>query len=533
MKKATALIAACFLSLSLFAFSTSLDIDPQGWQNSSRATQENVILQPGMPMLPFIPVRILLPFGEVYQNAELSLSEPQLMANSVDIAIAREQLPISENGLYMYFTDNEKPRQSYKSAQIANNQNQFLPQKSWEFLGTQYYRGYQVALFNVYPYKYNPISKQVLASSSVNITINSSFSTSEAAYQANFVTPNPETRQVIESLVLYPQAINTYNSSFMQYRNVPVTNRTIDLTNPKKMIIITNNQRLPWFSEYANWRSTMGVSTAIYSMEDIVTSYPGSDNAEKVRNFIIHAYQTWATSSEPLQYVILGGDDEIVPERGCYGQVGDTIDLRMPVDMYFSNLDGNWNGNGNLIFGEVADSPDMMPEIHIGRFPAETLAEFQNIFRKTRYYAEQNTFSNNVALFMGENLNWDPVTWGGDYKDDVAQYLPTSYTLDKLYQREGTYSSSAVWNAINNGAGIMNHMGHANEFTLIGQSNGSVESMQNSEYGFLYSQGCYPAAFDQRTSSDGESIGEHLVTASGALFAFIGNSRYGWYMPGD
>jgi hypothetical protein len=90
-----------------------------------------------------------------------------------------------------------------------------------------------------------------------------------------------------------------------------------------------------------------------------------------------------------------------------------------------------------------------------------------------------------------------------------------------------------VWNAINNGAGIMNHMGHANESTLIGQSNNSVESLQNTEYGFLYSQGCYPAAFDQRTSGVSEAIGEHLVTAGGALFSFIGNTRYGWYMPGD
>jgi len=79
----------------------------------------------------------------------------------------------------------------------------------------------------------------------------------------------------------------------------------------------------------------------------------------------------------------------------------------------------------------------------------------------------------------------------------------------------------------------MNHMGHANEFTLIGQSNGSAENLTNTEYGFLYSQGCYPAAFDQRTSGSSESIGEHLVTASGALFSFIGNTRYGWYSPGS
>jgi hypothetical protein len=231
--------------------------------------------------------------------------------------------------------------------------------------------------------------------------------------------------------------------------------------------------------------------------------------------------------------VVLGGDDEIIPIRGCYGQVGDTIDPHMPVDIYYSNLDGNWNANGNSIFGETDDNQDLIPEVHIGRFPAQSLAEFENMFRKIKYYAEQNTFSNNLAIFYGENLNMNPVTWGGDYKDDVAQYLPDSYPLQTLYQRDGTYSESGVWQSINNGAGLMNHMGHANEFFLMGQSNSTIESLQNTEYGFLYTQGCYPAAFDQGTSGDSESIAEHMVTASGGVHSFIGNTRYGWYMPGS
>jgi hypothetical protein len=299
------------------------------------------------------------------------------------------------------------------------------------------------------------------------------------------------------------------------------------------MIIITSNSRINWFTEYSSWRASKGVSNAIYALEDILSSYPGTDNAEKLRNFIINVYQTWVNSSQPLEYVILGGDDEIIPERGTYGQVGDTIDARMPTDIYFSNLDGNWNANNNNIWGEPADNPDMIPEVHIGRFPAETQNEFNHMFNKIRYYVDNDTYSNNYALFMGENLNNNPLTWGGDYKDDVAQYLPDEYYLQTLYQRDGTYSSMNVYNAINKGAGIMNHMGHANESVLIGQSNGTVESLTNTEYGFLYTQGCYPAAFDQRTSGDNESIGEHFVTASGGVFCFIGNTRYGWYSPGS
>ncbi|MEF3694075.1 MAG: C25 family cysteine peptidase, partial [Candidatus Cloacimonadota bacterium] len=211
---------------------------------------------------------------------------------------------------------------------------------------------------------------------------------------------------------------------------------------------------------------------------------------------------------------------------------GGTVDARMPVDLYYGCLDGTWNGNNNQIWGETYDNVDMTPELHVGRFPAESLTEFNNIFRKIRYYVDTDTFSNNISIMFGENLNNDPVTWGGDYKDDVAQYIPETYFLRTHYQRDGTYSESIVWNAINQGANVMNHMGHANETFLLGQGNNTIEQLQNTEYGFLYSQGCYPAAFDQRTSGDGESIGEHLLTAYGALMGFIGNTRYGWYMPG-
>ncbi|MDY0151988.1 MAG: C25 family cysteine peptidase, partial [Candidatus Cloacimonas sp.] len=455
MKKMLLTLLTILLLQALAAYQTVIQIDPNGWNNSRSGANEHVILTPGQPMLPFIPVGILLPFGEKYQDAVVTISASRLQASGVQIAIARMQLPVSQaradqdgeiNGLDSSLLGNDKE---------SRNTNRALPALDWEFLGTQYYRGNQIALFNIYPYKYNQSTKQVFVSSEVSITVNSAFNMEEAQYQANFYTPGSDTQKTLESLIINPETASSYQSA-PSYRNVQPGNRLIDLTFPKKMIIITDNGRISWFSQYSTWRESMGVSNAIYSMEDILASYPGSDNAEKVRNFIIDAYQTWATSSEPLQYVILGGDDEIVPERGAYGQVGDTIDSRMPVDIYYSNLDGNWNANGNTIYGEQADNPDLIPEINIGRFPAETEPEFQNMFRKTRYYVEQNTFSNNIALFLGENLNMDPITWGGDYKDDVAQFLPAAYDLQTLYQREGTYNSSSVWNAINNGAGIMN-----------------------------------------------------------------------------
>lgn len=511
-------LALILLCGAVFGMKTELSIDVNQWQK--KTADYPLLLTPGQPLLPYYPVMILLPFGEDYRSANVELSSEKRDFEGVNFDFAKKQQPIS---MPDQFVLTEKDENVY-------GKNEYFPQKDWEYLGTQYYRGYAIAVFNVYPFKYNPVSQKLRVNMSFSIEVATSFNTQTADDQARFVTHSVETLDLLTSLCAEHSAISTYTLAD-SYR-IPGNSRFVDPNSPKRMIIITDNQRADWFGEYVLWKESNGISTGVFTTDQIYANYVGVDNAEKVRNFIIDAYSSWSTSLVPLEYVILGGDDEVVPERGVYGQVWDTIDHKMTSDLYFSNLDGNWNANNNQIYGEAADGVDFIPEVHIGRFPAETQAEFSNIFRKTRYYVDNSTFSNNTAIFFGENLNNNPLTWGGDYKDEVAIHLPSSFTYSTQYQRDGTYNYSSVWNSINSGVNVMNHMGHSNENILMSQSLGSVNTLRNTEYGFLYSQGCYPAAFDQRTSEDRESIGEHFVMTQGGLFAFIGNTRYGWYMPG-
>ena len=505
--------------LAAFALQVNAAIDANRWQD--KAIYPVDISHPGAPALPFYPIRVLLPYGEKIEGVQLSLAGSNSLRSSLDLDYIREQQPVSKPA----------PDNTRKNLSIYN-QDRAYPYVDFEYLGSQYYRGYQIAVINIYPFKYNPVSRQLTGYNSFSLDLDTVYDADTAAYQANFISTDSSTLKELRDMAINMEAISSYSSAASN-RNYSPKSRLIDLSQPKKMIVITDATRAPWFDEYVGWRTSMGISTGVFLTSDIYSAYPGIDNAEKIRNFIIDAYQTWASSSSPLEYVILGGDDEIVPERGAYGEVGSTVDNRMPVDLYFGCLDGTWNANGNLIWGETSDEVDMLPEVHVGRFPAETYVEFYNIFRKIRYYVEVNSFSNNIAIMYGENLNPNPVTWGGDYKDAVSVFMPDSYNIKTHYQRDGTYSEQIVWDSINQGANVMNHMGHANETFLLGQGNNTIEQLNNTEYGWLYSQGCYPAAFDQRTSGDGESIGEHLLTAGGALMGFIGNTRYGWYMPGS
>ncbi len=516
----------CLILLLMLAFGLAnavtyeFTVDPIGW-NLRTDNGYPLIMEAGNPALPYVPVRLLVPFGMRVADVVVTKSEARVIATGIMLDHVREPQPVSL----------PSPDQTLRNTAVWNADLPY-PAKDYDYLGSQYYRGYQIALMNVYPWRYNPVSRQILASQEVSISLVLTPDIELARDKAKFITYDDRTLQMLTLMVKNPELASTYRFATAYSDNNP-RSRLIDLSNPKKMIIITDSIRAPWFNDYVTWRNAQGISTGVFLTNDIYSEYTGVDNADKVRNFIIDAYHTWANSPIPLQYVILGGDDEVVPERGVFGQVGQYTDLRMPSDLYFSNLDGNWNTNGNNIYGEVADQVDYIPEVHIGRFTAETQIEFDNIFRKTRYYVDNRSYSNNIAIMFGENLNWNPLTWGCDYKDDVAQYIPDNYYLITHYQRDGTYSGSIVFNAIQNGANVMNHMGHANENYLMGQGGSTVQQMTNTEYGFLYSQGCYPAAFDQRTSGDGEAVGEHLGMASGGVFAFIGNTRYGWYMPGS
>jgi hypothetical protein len=508
------------MTLMVGIMAASIDVEIALPDYDTARQNGHVMLEPGVPMLPYHPVRVLVPFGEKVERVSVKLLDQQMFRYGAEIDYARIQQPISSS----------LPDLTQRDPMIWNADRPY-PEVDHQFLGSQFYRGYQVAVINIYPYKYNPVGKQLFSASGAIVHIETTYDSQQALRQANFTRLDISTRDQLRDFVVNPDIATSYSQA-ASLRNHTPSSRLIDLSVPREMVIITDATRAPWFADYVQWNIDRGINTAVFLTSDIYTSYTGVDNAAKVRAFIADAYQTWAASSSPLEYVILGGDDEIVPERGCYGQVGDTVDQRMPVDIYFSNLDGDWNANGNNIFGEILDNVDMLPEVHIGRFPAETAGEFANIFNKIMYYVDYASFSNNIAIMFGENLNNNPLTWGGDYKDDVATHIPESYFMRRHYQRDNTYNADIVWNAINQGANVMNHMGHANETYLMGQGNNTIEQLENTEYGFLYSQGCYPAAFDQRTSGDGECIGEHLVTASGALFSFIGNTRYGWYMPG-
>src|SRR5690606_27742932 len=142
-------------------------------------------------------------------------------------------------------------------------------------------------------------------------------------------------------------------------------------------VIVTTQALASSFTWLADWKNRNGHPTVIRTVEEIYEAYPqGVDPQEKIRLFLRDAYLYWGIES-----AILGGDPTLVPIRTAMSYAYTSTGTEITTDYYYACLDGNWNANGNAIFGEAAgsnrvgDQADLHPELRVGRISARSAAE--------------------------------------------------------------------------------------------------------------------------------------------------------------
>ena len=175
---------------------------------------------------------------------------------------------------------------------------------------------------------------------------------------------------------------------------------------PSEYTIITNDELAGAFQPYADWLTDKGVPADVIRLSQFLPSFPGVDDAERLRNYLIRGYERHG-----LVWVLLGGDAGIVPFR--YGWTdtleevlppGDNSSDVAPSDLYFSDLEGNWDADGDGRWGEPLphDSVQAYPEVFVGRLTVRDTVNVQNWVNKMLHYEENG--SNDLEQF-------DQVTW--------------------------------------------------------------------------------------------------------------------------
>jgi len=178
-------------------------------------------------------------------------------------------------------------------------------------------------------------------------------------------------------------------------------------------LIITGETLQSSFEVLAESKNRTGFLTEIVLVSEIVSEYPGVDDQEKIRNCIIDQYQ-----NHGIEYVLMAGDIEIVPHRGLFDDAGGyENEYDVPADIYYSNLDGTWNDDGDNRWGEPEEA-DLAGEVYIGRMAVDSPTEAANFINKSMMYQYQPVVEDiDNTLMIGEDLGWD--VWGRDYKEEV------------------------------------------------------------------------------------------------------------------
>jgi peptidase C25-like protein/BACON domain-containing protein/all-beta uncharacterized protein len=562
MKKAYLSIFAIFLlglpASAVMAGVVEMEIavpNPQLFEDDLGFTHVHVegyanIDLPGSPSLPSRAVNILVPPGHAVQSVSITPSEAIDLHGSHLVFPVQRPMPIGSSAPVIF----TQPDPSiYETDAIYPVSIENTPD-------TQHMRGFGIQPVVVRPVFYRPLSGSLAYYPWLKISVTTYVPKHDnqdlAAYRGF-----PRDFSHVAKLVDNPQNLELYPERDGQLRN------------PDYRYIIVTNQAMSSCSgsnlqALAADKEGRGISTLIKTMEDIRSEYTGSDDAEKVRNFIKDMYENHGTD-----FVLLAGDADleitnpvgetqapVVPVRGLFGTNGyDTEDDNIPSDLYYSCLDGDFNSDGDNRWGESNDNTDLIAEVWVGRAPVDTCNEVSNFVSKTLAY--QNATGNwlqNVKM-VGEWLWESEPSFGKDYLEFVVnssseEGLNTKgfsessfFTVTGLYDKDQSGANcqgqpSPCWDEddiislLNGGNHIINHLGHSyTYYNMRIQPVHVRDQLNNTNYFFEYSQGCYPGSFDNRLDpQEGneviwqDSFAEYMVLEDHGAFAAVMNTRYGW-----
>ncbi len=208
-------------------------------------------------------------------------------------------------------------------------------------------------------------------------------------------------------------------------------------------LIVTNRRLAPVFWSFARWKTHHGSRATVRTVEWIRHHYDGRDDAERVREFLKDAHSHWAA-----RWLLLGGDSTTVPIRlASVAPSAPGLPDVIPTDWYYACLDGNWDANGNGLFGELpvpggspGDDPDLVPELNVGRAPVSTRAEARSFTRRTReaYETPPADFVASTLLAAGSSGSpQDPfpffLAWGSALEPLVGPLRDSGRDVLRLY----------------------------------------------------------------------------------------------------
>ncbi len=347
----------------------------------------------------------------------------------------------------------------------------------------------------------------------------------------------------------------------MTHRTAPLAAATVELLEPRLLmssgaLIVTNASLASAFAPVAEWYTRKGYPASVVTLDAISAMYTGRDLQEQLRNCIRDFHD-----NHGVDYVLLGGDNTIVPDRDTRVVVSSYVESTMPTDLYYASLSGTWDADGDGIFGEaIVDGVNLAYDVMVARYPIRTAAHVQTLFNKVLAY-ELNPPTANWATEMlstGTELwsSYGPGTYNGITYDRTvsdaeikgrtadALYVQPYWnerTLDVLYDTatswdaavagDYTLTASNLLSAMTNGYQFMHMATHGSTFAWGMESGSSFSSSSLNttpglaDVAIITTIACNTGGFDAGDACLSEAF---LRSENASTIVYLGCSRYGW-----
>jgi len=285
--------------------------------NINNTTYDSIIIDdapcdgnPGEPLLPGRGSYILLPPNSKVSNIVVNPGQKVNLGSGYLVEPAGEPVPLSD-------IDNAKI--PVPDPEIYSSKDVF-PGTFYSEIGAYNCRGYTILVLKLNPVQYIPASGELFYYPDLTVNVETAAEIKDNSLFRGSQEDDSDIIQKVDNPGMSTKYMQTlgYAPAYLNY----------------DLLIITSEALKSGFEPLKQAHEADGLRTLIYTVEDIYNNYTGSDNQDKIRNFIKYAYETYHT-----KYVLLGGDNEVIPVRYFF----DFTAFDTASDLYYACLDGDWN----------------------------------------------------------------------------------------------------------------------------------------------------------------------------------------------
>lgn len=443
--------------------------------------KEGLILEEGQPQLPFIGRSIIIP-----DNGKMTISV--MSSNYTDFSLA---VAPSKGSLLRNVNPDDVP---YTFADTYQK-NEFYP-SNIASLGDPYImRDFRGIVVGFKPFQYNPVTQTLRVYHNIKVKV--------SKIGIDDVNVLNRTRSSVNR-----DFSAVYNNHFLNYQTN--ADRYTPILEDGTLLVITHPMFTDAIQPYLNWKKQKGINTTL------VTTTETGTTANAIKTYI----QNYYTANPDLAYIQLVGDAAQVPT--------------------LTNGGGGSDPSYVMLLGN-----DNYPELFIGRFSAETVAQAETQVLRSIWYERDITVEDGTWIKKATGIASSEGGGGqGDMgESDIAHQnlirtdlLNYGYTsVDQAYAPSIT--ATTLSNNFNEGRGFINYTGHGDVTYWVTSnfSNTHVNALTNDyKLPFIVSVACVNGNFTS-TTCFGEAwlraTNETTGAPNGAVVAYMSTVNQPWNEP--